>query len=328
MIEEVYMPKFGMTMTEGKIIKWLKKEGDYVEKGEPLVEIETEKIVNSLDSFASGVVEEILYPEGETLAITTVIAKINTDKTSCAASVSKEETQDFTAKTDKIILEKRPYLGLRKTIGDRMKESLANLPQGTMTTRADMTGVFDFKKSLGDKGHKVGVTDIMVKIVGLALEKNPILNAAIVENEIVLYKSVNLGVAMGTEEALFVPVIHNVQDKNLLQISSEVKELSQKLKENRLSPEDMTGGTFTFNNMGLLDVDIVTAIINPPEAAILTIGITRKEVVVEADNSTSIRPLTTLSLSANHAVMDGVPVISFLSDIKEIMKNPATYLDI
>jgi len=328
MIEEVYMPKFGMTMTEGKIIKWLKKEGDYVEKDEPLVEIETEKLVNSLDANASGVVEEILYPEGETLAITTVIAKINTDKTAGAVSAPKEEAQNITAKTDKLILEKRPYLGLRKTIGDRMKESLANSPQGTMTTRADMTGVFELKKSLADKGQKVGVTDIMVKIVGLALEKNPILNAAIVDDEIILYKSVNLGVAMGTEKALFVPVIHNVQEKNLLQISAEVKELSQKIKENRLSPEDMTGGTFTFNNMGLLDVDIVTAIINPPEAAILTIGITRKEVVVEEDNSTSIRPLTTLSLSADHAVMDGVPVISFLSDIKEIMKNPGIYLNI
>jgi len=331
MIEEVYMPKFGMSMTEGQIAKFFKEEGDFVTKGEPLMEVETEKIVNSIDSPVSGILEKILYSEGDIVKIGTVIANINTDtdqNTVKQASKAEDVPQKCQSKTEKTILEKRTYLGLRKTIGERMKDSLNRSPQGTMTTRADMTGVLELKKSFEVKGQKVGVTDILVKIVGLAIEKNPILNASIVDDEIIIYKSINMGVAMGGENGLFVPVVHNVQDKNVLQIASEVKELAQKIKENRLSQEDFSGGTFTLNNMGKLDVDIVTAIINPPEAAILTIGTTRKEIVVADDDSTSIRPLTTLSLTADHAVMDGIPVMEFLSDIKEIMNTPGIYIEI
>lgn len=330
MIEEVNMPKFGMTMAEGLITNWFKKKGDYVKKDEPLLEVETEKIVNSVDAPASGILEEIFYPEGETVKIATVIAKINTDagpENAVNPTAEPDGKQEETVKTEKVILEKRPYLGLRKTIGERMSESLRRSPQGTMTTRADMTEILKLKKQLEEKGQKISITDIIVKIIGLAIEKNPILNASVEGDEILLYKSINMGVAMGTDNALFVPVVHHVEEKTVFQIAAELKELGLKIKENRLSSADISGGTFTINNMGMFDVDIVTAIINPPEAAILAIGATRREVMAEEDGTTSVKPLTTLSLTADHAVMDGIPVFKFFKDIKEIMKNPGLYLD-
>ncbi len=331
MIEEVNMPKFGMTMTEGLITNWFKKVGDPVAKDEPLLEVETDKIVNSVDAPASGILEEILFPEGETVKIAAVIARINTDaQPGCAASPAAEAQyeQKPVSETDKAVLERRPYLGLRKTIGEKMSESLRRSPQGTMTARADMTEILQLKKRLEEKGQKVGITDILVKIVSLAIGKNPILNASVEGDEILIYKSIHMGVAMGSDSALFVPVVHHVEEKDLFQIAAELKELGLRVKENRLSSGDISGGTFTLNNAGTFDVDIVTAIINPPEAAILTVGATRREVVAEEDGTISIRPLTTLSLTADHAVMDGIPVFKFLKDLKEIMQNPCNYLDV
>jgi pyruvate dehydrogenase E2 component (dihydrolipoamide acetyltransferase) len=229
--------------------------------------------------------------------------------------------------TEKIILETRAYVGLRKTIGERMKESLLRSPQGTMTTRADMTQAIAFKKQLEEKGQKVSLTDILVKAVALAIRQNPIINSSIEDNRIVIYKSINIGVAVGTEKGLFVPIIHHVEEKSLLQVAAELKELAQMVNEKRITLKDLSGGTFTISNMGMYDVDIVTAIINPPEAAILAVGATRKEVVVEEDGSTVIKPMTTLSLTADHAIIDGIPAVKFLKDIKSILNNPTLLLD-
>lgn len=327
---DVCMPKFGMTMTEGTISRWLKKEGDFVTQNEPIVEIETQKIVNSVDSPVTGVLEKIMFAEGKTAQISMVIAVINTEAESqnevSGSALSDSDSTVATGDTEKVIAETKPYAGMRRIIGERMSESLRMAPQGTMTARADMTGVLDFKSKYGSKGQKVSVTDIMVKIAALAIERNPILNASIEGDEIVVYKSVNIGVAMGTDNELYVPVIHHVEEKNVLQIAGELKELVLKVKENSLQSEDMSGGTFTISNLGMYDVDVITAIINPPESAILAIGATRNEVVVDDSGSICTKPLTTLSLTGDHRVTDGIPAVKFLKDIKEIMKNPTDFI--
>lgn len=333
MLVELNMPKFGMTMKEGTIVKWFKQTGDFVAKDEPILEVETEKITNMVDSPVDGVLEKILYPEGETVAISVVIAYI--DETASAGKAASGQIASGPAAepaaaedTVKVISETKPYSGLRKTIGERMSESLRKSPQGTMTTRADMTEIIALKSEWKAKGQSVTYTDILVKVVGLALERNPILNASNADGKILVYRSVNIGIGVGTDHGLYVPVIRNVQTKTVLEISAELKALTQKVKEDRLTADDMKGGTFTVSNLGMFDVDIVTAIINPPEAAILSIGTTRKELVVADDESTEVRSLTTLSLTADHSVMDGVPVMRFLADMKEIMKNPRQYLKI
>lgn len=348
MSAEVYMPKFGMTMKEGTIIRWLKKEGETVNKAEPVAEVESEKITMTVDAPAAGVLYKVLFPEGTTVEIGKVIAYIDeasaakqagappgqAEEPGLAAKAVEDETPmpfnqarpSEPADSFKTVREIRPYAGLRKTIGERMAESLRRSPQGTMTVKADMSGVLAFKKQCFEKGHKVSVTDILIKITGLALDKNPILNASIEDDKIVLYKSINIGVGVAAENGLMVPVIRNVEGKSVFEISAEMKELMRKIGENRITSNDMKGGTFTVSNMGMFEVDIITAIINPPEAAILAVGSTRREMVVLEDDTTQIRPVTTLCLTADHAVMDGLPATKFLKDMKEIMKAPEEHI--
>lgn len=334
MATEVYMPKMGMTMKEGTIVGWLKMEGEFVKAGEPLAEITSEKITNVIDAPADGFLEKILVPEGDTVPVGTVIAYLAQQVAEAAGTVAAVEQPGDKAilhpcgdKPEvKSIRDIKPLSGLRKVIGERMSESLRRSPQGTMTTRADMSALLAYKEKLAVGGQKVSLTDLFVKIMAAALETNPVLNSTIEDGKLVLYKSANIGVAVGTEEGLFVPVVKNAEEKSIARISQELKEFTQKIKEKRLSPEDMAGGTFTVSNLGMFDVDVITPIINPPEAAILAIGATRKEVVVLEDGTTAVRPLTTLSLTADHAVMDGLPAVQFLATVKQIMNNPQVYL--
>lgn len=326
---EVYMPKFGMTMKEGTIIEWIKKEGDFADKGEPLAEVESEKITNSVIAPAAGVVTKHLFSQGETVKIGTVIAYISSGETTEASIVQKELCPVSPAEEGtKIVLNRLPYTGIRKTIGDRMSESLMKSPQGTMTLKVDISGLLAFKEMCGNKKEKVSVTDILIKITGLVLEKNPMFNASIEGNEIVLYKSINIGVAVAGENGLMVPVIHGVQTKGLFKISAEMKELASKARENRITNEDMLGGTFTISNMGMFEVDLITPIINPPEVAILAVGGMRKETVVLENEMSEIRPMINLCLTVDHRVIDGVPAVKFLKDMNEIINNPEKYIPI
>ena len=324
---EVYMPRLGATMKKGDLVRWLKKEGDAVKKGEVIAEIASDKLSSDIEAPDDGFLDKIVVQEGETVPVGSVLGIIsesnsNSDiKSDQEIKVSMEDHQG-----PKTILEEKPVSNIRKIIGERMAESLRISPQGTMTTRADMTELIAFKDKLASDGKKVSFTDLFVKIAGLALEKNPLLNASIVNGKLVLYKSVNIGVGVGSEDGLYVTVIKNVEQKSLLQISSELKELILKVKEKRISIDDMTGGTFTISNLGMFDVDVITPILNPPEAAILAIGSTRKEAVVSDDDQIVVRPIVTLSLTADHAVMDGIDVMNFFRDLKEIMKMPEKFL--
>jgi len=330
---EVFMPKLGMTMKEGLITEWLKQEGDAIEKDEPILEIETEKISNSVVSPASGILEKIFYTVGEIVPIGTIIANISENTKGMKPSKVEKESisESESCKVEingKIVREIIPVSGARKVIGERMAESLRRSPQATMTTRADMSELIALKGYYAEKGYKVTLTEIFVKIVGIALESNLIINSSIEDGKLYIYQSVNIGVGVGTEKGLFVPVIKNVDKKSILEISNELKELSGKIRESNISIDDMTGGTFTISNMGMFDVDIVTPIINPPEAAILSIGATRNEVIAAEDGTIVIKPLTTLSFTADHAVMDGLIAVRFLEFLKGIMKNPTKYLKI
>lgn len=326
---EIYMPRLGATMKDGTLTRWLKTEGDSVQKGESIAEITSEKLTNEIEAPETGFLDKIIIQEGETVPVATVLAVISSEVRGSSEPQPGREEEIKTEYTLglKTVLEVKPLSSLRKVIGERMAESLMNSPQGTMTTRADMTELMALKDQLTAIGKKVTYTDMFVKIVGLALEKNTLLNSSIESGKLILYKSINIGVGVGFEDGLLVPVIKNVEQKSLLQISQELKELSVKVKEKRITSDEMTGGTFTISNLGMFDVDIITPIINPPEAAILAIGATRKEVTVLDDESIVVRPMTTLSLTADHAVMDGIPAVTFLSTIKDIMKNPHEFLN-
>lgn len=226
---------------------------------------------------------------------------------------------------EKVILDEAPLIGLRRIIAKRMEESLQKSPQATITTKADMSALIALKETYQSQNEKVTYTDILVKVTACALESNPILNASNQDGKIIRYKSINIGVAVGTDNGLYVPVIKNVLVKSLIEISRELKELIKKVYERKITSEDVSGGTFTLSNLGMFDIDVMTPIINIPEAAILCIGATRKELIVEADDNVTIKPMTTLSLTLDHAVMDGIPGAKFLGTVKSIMANPSFY---
>jgi pyruvate dehydrogenase E2 component (dihydrolipoamide acetyltransferase) len=228
---------------------------------------------------------------------------------------------------DRKIKEVIPVKGTRKFIGRRMRESLDRSPQGTAMVKADMSGLIRYREMLKERGENISFVELFVKVAGLALEENPILNASLQDNQIIVYESINIAIAVFIDDTLFVPVIPDVQRKSLREISHEVKENISKLKEKRYNEVLMSGSTFTVNNMGMLEIDGFTPFINPPEAAILGIGKTRKEVAVdETDDSIVIKPMTTLSLTNDHAVVDGVPVANFLASIKKFMDSPDQFL--
>lgn len=229
------------------------------------------------------------------------------------------------ADSEKVILDEAPLIGMRRLIAKRMGESLQKSPQATITTKADMSALMALKESYLNQGQKLTYTDIFIKVTACALKSNPILNASNQDGKIIHYKSINIGIAIGTDKALYVPVIKNADEKSLIEVSKKLKELINKVNERKITSEDVTGGTFTISNMGMFDLDVMTPIINIPEAAILCIGTTRKELIVEADDSVKIKPMTTLSLTLDHAVMDGIPSAKFLGSFKSIMANPSHY---
>lgn len=322
---EVFMPKYGLTMQQGTIGVWFKKEGEQVDQGEIIAEAMSEKITNNIESPAAGVIEKILVDEGETADVGAVIAYISLDKTNGVTEEKAEQrTKDYS--TEEKVLKEIPLIGVRKAIAEKMTESLKKSPQATVTTKMNMAKILELKQSFSAKGESISLTALIVKLVAAALKNNPIINSALEKDTIKCYESINIGVAVAAEDKLYVPVIKNVQKKSIPEISQEITTLSQKARKDELSLEEMSGGTFTLSNMGMFDVDVMTPIINPPQAAILSIGKINKEVTVDEKDNFLIKPLATFSLTIDHAVLDGLPAARFLENIKKIFANPQDHL--
>lgn len=219
------------------------------------------------------------------------------------------------------------YSGLRKIIGNRMKSSLEKSPQAMISTQMDMSELGKVKQRLADAGHKVTYTDLLIRVIGIALQKCPDVNAAVVDGKLYHYESINIGVAVGTDAGLYVPVLREVQDKTLFEISAELKEIVKNLKSGKVDPAYFEGGTFTISNLGMYDIETTTPIINAPEAAILCVGATKRRVVVGENDEIVIKPMATFSMTLDHAALDGVPGANFMKTIGEILCAPDQYLD-
>lgn len=216
--------------------------------------------------------------------------------------------------------------GLRKIIADKMLESKRNIPHVNLTTEVNMEKVMELRKSLlpmieEQTGYRLSFTEIIMKTTAHTLAKHPHVNASLINDEIILNKTVNIGLAVAIENGLIVPSVHRVNEKGLAQLTTESKELGLKARENKLLPDDLKGSTFTISNLGMYAIDGFTPIINPPETAILGVGrITKKPVVV--NDTIEIKPMMVLSLSFDHRAMDGAPAAAFLTDLKMNLENP------
>jgi pyruvate dehydrogenase E2 component (dihydrolipoamide acetyltransferase) len=177
--------------------------------------------------------------------------------------------------------------------------------------------------------RKITVSDILVYAASKALTKFPGINSSLVDGKIETYKSTNVGVAVAGDNGLIVPVIKNVQGKSLTKISEENRDLVDRAKEGKLKPEEYSGGTFSISNLGMFGIGNFTAIINPPESAILAVSSVRKTAVVVTENDEDkivIRPMMNVQLTVDHRLIDGLLAAQFVAYLKELLENPLKIL--
>jgi len=418
MATEIKIPRVGMAVTDATIIEWQVKEGEWVEEGQIVVIIETEKVRSDVESPAAGFLH-ILLKEGETAPPGKVIGLLaetkeelealqkgapaetpaKTEETATAApaapvaeaappketaaprrgeerikispvarKLAEEHAIDITkvtgtgpggritrediekaiaagvtapspapeAKEAKVSAERRvkttvPLKGMRGAIAEHMHRSLSIAAQLTAMGEIDMTEMVKLRNNLLERENVIGArityTDLLVFAIARVLREHPMLNSSIIDNEIKVWEDINIGVAVALDEGLIVPVVRNADQKSLVEISQTVRTLAEKAREGKLTPEEVTGGTFTLTNLGALGAGwtFETAIINQPESAILRVGgITERAVVREGQ--IVIRPIMTYSLTYDHRVIDGAVAAKFLSSLISTLENPTLLL--
>jgi pyruvate dehydrogenase E2 component (dihydrolipoamide acetyltransferase) len=223
-----------------------------------------------------------------------------------------------------------PLSQLRKTIAKRLTQSIGPIPTFYLTSEVDMERVWEAREQLlaGQRGGgnsaqeaKVSFNDIIIKAVALALRQHPQCNAWWQEDHIRYWNEVHVSMAVAVEEGLITPVIRNADQKSLRQIAAESQDMAARARERRLKLEEYTGGTFSVSNLGMLDIDEFTAVINPPEAGILAVGrIAEKPVAHEG--GVALRRRMRLTMSCDHRVIDGATGAQFLKTLKGMLENP------
>ncbi|MFP3041929.1 2-oxo acid dehydrogenase subunit E2 [Treponema primitia] len=219
-----------------------------------------------------------------------------------------------------------PLTNIQRITGKRMLESRLTIPDVTQNTRADVTKMLAMRKELNEKLEiKITVNDFILAAVVKALEANPRLNSVLDGNELIYKGSINLGVAVATERGLLVPVIHNAQALSLRRISAQAADLARRAREGQLTPDEMSGGTFTVSNVGMYGITAFTPIINPPEAAILGVCSVEDELKLEGEKVQS-RKLMGLSLTFDHRIVDGAGAAVFIKTLRELLESPVVIL--
>jgi pyruvate dehydrogenase E2 component (dihydrolipoamide acetyltransferase) len=218
----------------------------------------------------------------------------------------------------------KPLSLMRKTIARRLLESKTTVPHFYLTAEVDMDAAMEFREQVSlVHGAKMSVNDLVMKAAALALRKVPEANASFGEESIVQRARVDIGMAVAIDDGLVTPVIRDADRKTLGQIGNEAKELAARARDRKLKPEEMTGGTFSVSNLGMLGINHFAAIINPPEACILAVGKVRKEAVVKGDKIV-IGQRMALTLSCDHRVVDGAVGARLMQAIVAILERPIT----
>ena len=427
----VINPKLEMAQETATIVEWLKQEGEPVEKGEPLLTVETDKVTVEVESPASGILAGVRAMPGQVVPVTEVIAYILQPGEELGESASQPVSESPTipiyqssypatpvaqrlaaaAGVDLGALEGKgkrgkitkadvmaaaaedlagpgkvratpaarriaremgvdlqvvagsgprgrvqaadvatvaltpgpspqigrgetvvvPLAGMRRTIAERMTASYREAPHITFTVRVDMSGFERVRAQFNARAEAAGVprasvTALIVKAVAWALKRHPYLNSTLRGEEIHLLPEVNVGVAVALEEGLIVPVVREADRKGVAEITAGVHDLTVRAREGQLGPADVAGGTFTVSNLGPFGIEQFTAIINPPQAAILAVGATQREAMVDEEGQVVVRPVMRMTLSADHRIVDGAIAARFLADLREALEAPALIL--
>ncbi|MGD1974856.1 MAG: dihydrolipoamide acetyltransferase family protein [Desulfobacterales bacterium] len=410
MAEKIIMPQGGQDLTEGRVVEWLKSEGDEVKKGDVICEVETEKAVFEVESPANGVLLKIIVPAGQKAKVFSTIGLVGAAGESVELGDEEDAVEDkkvtgidVAALKKKVAVKGRgrkgqvkvsgrarkladqkgidishvegsgpkgritekdvrayietaplppesaaapyesskssagavnirgksvPLTRKRKAIFRRLQQSKQTIPHFYVTVTVDMTDAIQQQKehnTKGDNGISVSINDMVVKAAAIALGRFPQVNCKIDEDNIHYLKDINIGVAVGLDDGLIVPVLPEADTLSLQGIAKKTKELVKLAKAGKQA--SLTAGTFTISNMGMLDVDNFIAIINPPEAAILAIGSVRKNIMVASDNSFLVRDTMSMTLSVDHRAIDGVLGSHFVNKIKYFLENPKNLME-
>jgi pyruvate dehydrogenase E2 component (dihydrolipoamide acetyltransferase) len=213
---------------------------------------------------------------------------------------------------------------MRKTIARRLVESIGPIPHFFLTTEVDMDQAADARQALNalDAGPRISYNDIILKVVAAALRQHRECNAWwLGDGKIRLFNEVHISMAVAVEEGLITPVIRNAHLKSLREIAVESRELAQRARERKLTPEEYTGGTFSVSNLGMFDIDQFTGVINPPEAGLIAVGSITEQPVVD-DGELLVQQRMRLTMSCDHRVIDGAMGARFLQTVKQMLENP------
>ena len=217
-----------------------------------------------------------------------------------------------------------PLTNMRKVIAKRLSESKFTAPHFYVTMEIDMDGAVDLREQIQRlEDVKVSFNDLVVKACAKALTRFPMVNASWSAESIKTHPEVHIGVAVAIADGLIVPVVRNADRKSIVEISREVKDLATRAKDRKLRPEEFSGSTFSISNMGMFDVTEFTAIINPPEVAILAVGAVKKMPVVDGDDI-RVGHRMRVTMSSDHRVVDGALAAQFLNEVRRLLESPVS----
>jgi 2-oxoglutarate dehydrogenase E2 component (dihydrolipoamide succinyltransferase) len=345
---EIKVPAAGESITSANIASWRKKDGDRVEKGEILVALETDKVSNDLEAPISGILN-ILAPEGEEVAIGKVIAKITPGGAAAAApapaptptvaaSPAPRPMPDLAVISAPVAVEKpsapvtegrttrKKMSMLRRKIATHLVNAQQTAAILTTFNEVDMTAVMDLRKSVQEDflkkhGVKLGFMSFFVKAVTQALKDVPSINGRIDGTDVIENHFYDIGVAIGTDKGLIVPVLRDCDQKSFARIEQDILDYAKKGKEGKIAIEDLQGGVFTISNGGTYGSLLSTPILNPPQSGILGMH-TIQQRPVALNGQVVIRPMMYLALSYDHRLVDGKEAVTFLIRIKDALEAP------
>ena len=413
-MQDIKIPELAESITDGTIAEWLVKEGDKVEKGDPLIELETDKVNVEVNSEYTGVITEILTPEGEDVTVGDLVAKLDENGEAGAASSQEPEQEETSAKeeapaakeetaapeaeqteetnangviaspaarkrarelnidlstiapvdplgrvrpedveraaqqqieaADKAKkqadaapkqektefskpVERVKMTRRRQTIARNLVNVQQEAAMLTTFNEIDMSAIMKLRAERKDKfleknGVKLGFMSFFTKAVVGALKEFPLLNAEIQDNELVMKKFYDIGIAVSTDEGLVVPVVRDADRLDFAGVEREIMNLGTKARENKLALSDLQGGTFSITNGGIFGSMLSTPILNAPQVGILGMHNIVKRAVVMPDDTIEVRPMMYLALSYDHRIVDGKEAVQFLVRIKQMLEDP------
>jgi pyruvate dehydrogenase E2 component (dihydrolipoamide acetyltransferase) len=421
MASRVVMPKLSDTMEEGRILRWLKKEGDTIETGQALAEVETDKATVEMEAYTNGTIRKLISAEGQFAKVGELIAIIGAPgedvsalmpaagaaapaadaqpaavPSPAAAPRAPQAAASLPAtgaalaatgrslKASPLALRMAAEAGLdlgrlqgtgpqgriikrdieaalveapaaaparqaapqrarslslvaareagpesqdvelssiRRTIAKRLVQSKGPVPHFYLTIDVAMDRVWDAYKALRDQKSSISINDIIVKAAALALRQHPEINASFAGDHVKVYSRVHIGMAVALEEGLITPVLRDADLKPLEEISDEARSLAERARAKKLQPNEYTGATFSISNLGMMGIEEFSAIINPPEAAILAVGAVR-QVPVVVDGALAVGWRMKATLSVDHRVADGAAGARFLQTLRKFLEHP------